>query len=302
MMNNNFECNDIRKFVKETGLFEKFYAIEKYNGNEKKVIIPEEYDGFKVCEIGRDSFKGNKNIEEIELSKYISNIESGAFSNCVNLRSINLENVEYIDVNAFSSSGIESAFLYNVKEINLSAFNDCEKLEEVVIGDGIKEIKNSSFVNCKNMKKLILPDSLEKIGDNAFSGCKKISEIVISDNTKASKYAFEKNVIEIIKNKKKGTKSKTTTYNLEYLIKETKKMKKEEIEKYIKELLKEHKLDQFDPSDITVMNNIGFNKENGELNWNCTRCGNCTCNLFDLLVDKGKMIENFDISGCGYCK
>ena len=72
--------------------------------------------------------------------------------------------------------------------------------------------------------------------------------------------------------------------------------------RFIKKLLGEHKLDHFDTSNITDMNNIGFNKDNGEITWKCPRCGYCTFNLWDLLADNGKMIDNFDISGCGCCK
>lgn len=293
-MENEFEFCDVMRLLEEKGTFEQFYSIKKYNGNDKVVSIPEEYDNLKVYEIGSYCFEENDTVEEVILPKSVLSIGSDAFSFCTNLDRINLENIKYIDVGAFSNSGIKSVALNNIKEINMSAFSDCENLQEVIIGEGIKEINENAFSNCPKLKKVILPESLEKIGKYAFSECNNISEIVLSDKTEVSKNAFEKNVMEIIKNTNKNTKLDSNTYDLEYLLNETREKKIEEIEKYIKDLLKEHKLDKFDTSDITDLNTIGFNKDTGEITWKCHKCGYCTFYLWDLLADNGKMIDNFN--------
>ena len=298
-MENMFKYNDIMRFVNNE--YKKLYSVEKYDGKEKIITIPDTYESLIVYEIGNECFRNNEIIEEVVLPSSVGSIGSSAFSFCKNLKKINLDRINYIDVSSFAYSGIEEIKIDNISEIGMAAFSNCENLKEVIIGGSIKEIKSDTFVNCKNLKKVILPDTVEKIGDNAFSGCKKIEEICVPKNAKISKYAFEKSTLELIKNNKKEKKQIDIIYNLEYLLSETKKMKKEEIELYIKDLLKQHKLDSFDTSDITDMNNIGFNKETGELSWNCTRCGYCTCDLWDLLANKGKMIDKFDISGCGYC-
>jgi len=298
-MGNDFKYNDIMRFI--NGEFKKVYAIEKYDGNEKKVIVPSIYNELDVYEIGNNSFSKNETIEEVVLPTSIGSIGSGVFSFCKNMKTINLDNVKYIDTSAFAYSGIEKLILNNISEIGMSAFSNCEKLTEIVICGDIKEIKSSTFINCKKLKRVILPDTIEKIGDNAFSGCKKIEEIFIPSTAKISKYAFEKNVLNIVKSSSKSD-NKKIEYDLEYLLKETKKMNLNEIESYIKKLIKEHKLDEFKTTDITDMNNLSFDKETGELSWKCNIHGNCSCNLWNLLENKGKMISNFDYSGCGYCK
>ena len=304
-MNDNFEFKKIMSIEtnkdRDIKLVES-YQVEKYNGIEKKIVIPEIIEGIEVRKICPNCFEENGNIEKVILPKTLSNIDYRAFYNCRNLKQINLEDVKYIDIYAFSDTNIEKVLMKNIKEIGMYAFSNCTELQEVVIEDSLKKIDSSAFEECKKLKRVILPESLEEIKDNAFTGCKNIVELVLPSKVKISKAAFDEKTIELLKSDSKDNKTKEKIYNLETLLKETKKMKNYEIELYIKNLLNEHKLSSFDPSEISDMKDISFNRENGELNWKCYRCGYCTCNLWDILENNGKMINNFDISGCGYCK
>ena len=57
----------------------------------------------------------------------------------------------------------------------------------------------------------------------------------------------------------------------------------------------DYEKNKIDPS--TVLPGSGI-----RISWKCHKCGYCTYYLWDLLADKGKMIDKFDISGCGCCK
>ncbi len=57
-----------------------------------------------------------------------------------------------------------------LKEIGLSAFEDCTALEEVEIADGVERIGRNAFLNCTALTSVSVPDSVKEIGD-AFSGC-----------------------------------------------------------------------------------------------------------------------------------
>lgn len=70
--------------------------FQKYNGNEKTVIVP---DGVK--KIGQDAFKYCRTLEKVVLPSSVKTIGHGAFSWCENLREINLENVLHIDAYSF---------------------------------------------------------------------------------------------------------------------------------------------------------------------------------------------------------
>lgn len=298
---NNFEINTTMNIIKkdpENIEIVKVGVINKYNGNEKTVIIPEKVNGLDTVEIGSSAFENNNKIEKIVLPKCVKQIDFNAFYNCTNLKEINLDDVEYIEVGAFNNTSIQNIYIKNLKELKSFAFSACKNLKEVIIEDSLKVVDENAFSGCMQLSKIILPETLAKIKSNAFDKCKNIKELKIPANVKIEKNSFDKKMEDLVF---KITNNKKEEYDLAYLLKETKKMKKNEIEVFINKLLKEHKLDNFDPCAITDMNNITFNKENGELTWQCPRCGYCTYHLWNLLENKGKMIDNFNISGCSLC-
>ena len=120
----------------------------------------------------------------------------------------NSYNVTAIAGEAFKSIGAEFKNLTiseGIKEIGISAFQGCSKIERVVlpttlskIGESafmgcsnladikptsgevslkITEIGASAFYNCTSLEKITLPSTLESIGLNAFAGCSKLTEI-----------------------------------------------------------------------------------------------------------------------------
>lgn len=261
-----------------------------------------------IIEIDSSVFENNDRIEKIKLPNSLKKIGTSTFKDCINLRDINLENIIEMSLSSFENTKIEKVIINNIPFIGGQAFKNCEKLKEVVINDGVKIIGAEAFKNCMNLEKIILPSTLEEIGEEAFANCDNIKEINIPDGAKIGKNSIDKKFIRKSSKVKKETEqiiiedNKEKKSLLNKLLKDTKKMNKDEIEKYVNKLLKEHKLDNFDTSDITDMNVITFNKDNGEITWKCHKCGYCTSYLWDLLADKGKMIDKFDISGCGYCK
>ncbi len=260
-----------------------------------------------IIEIDSSVFENNDRVETIKLPYSLKQIGTATFKDCINLREINLENITKMSLSSFENTKLEKVIINNISSICGNAFKDCSNLKEVVIKDGLKIIGGGAFKNCKNLEKISLPNTLEEIIDEAFANCDNIKEINIPDDVKIGKNSINKKYIPKSSKIKKETQrtiiedTKNNNSLLNKLLKDTKKMNKNEIETYITELLKERKLDNFDTYDITDMNDISFNKENGEITWKCPRCGYCTFYLWDLLADNGKMIDNFNISGCGLC-
>lgn len=301
LMSNEFEFDEFeRREINKDGEYEwvKTYQLKKYNGIEKEIVIPEFVDGIEVRAIGGDCFKDNETVEKVTLPKSIKVIMSYAFSGCIKLKQINLEEVEYIGAYAFISTNIKKVIMKNIEEIGMSAFSNCTELQEVIIENSIKIIGREAFENCKKLNKVVLPESLEQIQNHAFEGCPNIVEFLMPNNVRIGLNTFDEKVRDLLKSYFEANRTK---YNLETLLKETKEMENYEIELYIKKLLKEHKLDSFDLLEISDMNNIAFNKENGEITWKCFSCSYCVYDLWDLLANNGKMIEYFDTYGCGLC-
>jgi len=57
-----------------------------------------------------------------------------------------------------------------------------EKVEEIILYEGVTFIANHAFGNCKNLKSIELPEELLTIGSGAFHSCESLTSIVIPDS------------------------------------------------------------------------------------------------------------------------
>lgn len=77
--------------------------IDKYRGKQSEVTIPTMHDLFMVSDIGSSAFEGNISVTQIHLPEGLYGIRKYAFSDCKNLKSINIPNsVGFVGVAAFS--------------------------------------------------------------------------------------------------------------------------------------------------------------------------------------------------------
>ena len=69
--------------------------------------------------------------------------------------------------------------LDGVITIGNRAFAGCTSLKEIDLPNTVVSIGDEAFENCKELKKLTLPKSLEVLGENVFAGCESLEEIYI---------------------------------------------------------------------------------------------------------------------------
>ena len=69
-----------------------------------------------------------------------------------------------------------------VVEILYRAFENCNELKEIVLGNNIEIIRHNAFHGCKNLKKVILNDGLSCIDSSAFSCCESLEEIQLPNS------------------------------------------------------------------------------------------------------------------------
>lgn len=69
-------------------------------------------------------------------------------------------------------------FKINKKEHLLEKYIEEPGVTEVIIPEGIKEIDRSAFENCQTIRRVVLPEGLEKIGGRAFFDCIALAEII----------------------------------------------------------------------------------------------------------------------------
>ena len=105
-------------------------------------------------------------------------IETGAFEECSDLKSIVIPN--------------------SVTIIGQDAFRDCESLCDVVIPDSVTEIWGSAFFNCPALTHIDIPNSVTKIVSSAFSRT-SLTSIDIPNSVKTiGSYAFSHTPLEKI--------------------------------------------------------------------------------------------------------
>ena len=81
----------------------------------------------------------------------------------------------------------------NVVEIEISAFNGCPYLTEVIFEGTSIILKKAVFQNCNNLRSVTLPPQLQDIPEYLFSGCTQLNTIKLSENLQTiGKSAFEK--------------------------------------------------------------------------------------------------------------
>ena len=156
------------------------YVLDIHKEEAKRINkLKDYYNNKEVTKISARSFM-DKNVSSIKLGKNIKIIERYAFSGCVNLEEINLENVTRIERNAFENC-------YNLKEIKLcnadilsGAFINCENLEEVELNN-VKSLGSLCFAFTK-IETISIPSTVSFVGKDAFYGCNSLKKIYIYGN------------------------------------------------------------------------------------------------------------------------
>lgn len=69
-----------------------------------------------------------------------------------------------------------------VTSIGKWAFYDCSNLTEITIPEGVTSIGDNAFDDCGKLTEITIPEGVTSIGDWAFSKCSSITEITISDS------------------------------------------------------------------------------------------------------------------------
>ena len=139
----------------------------------KKLVIPE-----SVKSLGNKMCYGAKNLEEVVLPNNITVIPDYAFEKCSSLTNINIPtSLVQIRANAFSQTALKEFIApESLKEIWLYAFKDAKELRNVELKN-VTEIGDMVFENCKKLESIVIPETLEEIGASVFGGCSSLQDI-----------------------------------------------------------------------------------------------------------------------------
>lgn len=100
---------------------------------------------------------------------------------------------EYNYLSKHASEQVEIPVNYNdlpVTKINSRAFYACDKIEKVIIPEGMKSIGSYAFYHCDNLKEIVIPKTVRDIGEYAFEGCDSLTSITIPEAVNIGFRAF----------------------------------------------------------------------------------------------------------------
>ena len=124
--------------------------------------------------------------ESIVLPDGLQGISSYAFSGACFTNISIPSSVQYIGSRAFyynqTLETIEFEENSKLTYLGSSVFENCFKLNNVVLPDGLTELSSSTFYDCRALTNVVLPNSLLKIGDDAFNKCTALKSIIIPNS------------------------------------------------------------------------------------------------------------------------
>ncbi|MFI3255761.1 MAG: leucine-rich repeat domain-containing protein [Eubacteriales bacterium] len=134
------------------------YSLNRYNGDEEKVVIPDTFQGEPVVEIGEDVFN-ESSICEVLLPNTLKIIRESAFYECTFL-----EKVEFPE---------------GLLEIQKYSFFRCYSLTNVVLPVSLESVGNKAFFN-NGLTQIVALNENTMFHKGAFQDCEDLEEVSVS--------------------------------------------------------------------------------------------------------------------------
>lgn len=140
-------------------------------------------------------------LKYVNIPEQVKHIPEYCFIKCINLRKIDLENIETIGEQAFKEChSLKEIKLNKIKNMDTAVFYYCANLQSIEINsDDLEEISDGTFMRCDKLTKLKLSDNIKIIGKSSFRGCTSLSLFVGPKNLEKIKdMAFSGNQLQNI--------------------------------------------------------------------------------------------------------
>ena len=183
---------------KTAGVTYRGYGYDdEYSGS---VTIPETitYNSeiYSVTSIGDEAFWNCSGLTEVTIPNSVTYIGTAAFAGCSGLTKVNylgtVDKWVKIDFKNGESNPtyyaedlyVNNELLTDVKitsadSIKDYAFDNCQSIKSVEIGNSVTSIGWSAFADCSGLTSVSIPNSVTSIGDYAFYNCSGLTSITI---------------------------------------------------------------------------------------------------------------------------
>lgn len=147
--------------------------------------IQEEINGCIIDTIESRCFFYCEKLKKVYIPNTIKKIKNDAFRGCKKLKKINDDNniyVKHIGFNAFSDCiSLSSIKLNNLISLGKGAFKNCESLVMVFFPEtGFEVLEENVFCNCPKLMDITLTKDIRIVKDN-FNGCVGLKKIVFKN-------------------------------------------------------------------------------------------------------------------------
>lgn len=140
---------------------------------------------FNIEHIGNSAFENCVELVNVDFAcmQRLNSIGSSAFFKTAIISAQLNKSVTEIGSQAFSESMLESVYMpqnNTLTDISDKLFNKCLNLIEVRLPPNTRNIGLSAFQSCIKINRIDFPNTLTSIGDNAFNECSGLTYIVIN--------------------------------------------------------------------------------------------------------------------------
>lgn len=139
----------------------------------------------KGISLGDSAFSGAILLKEVAFPAGVTDMQELAFSGCHSLSKVDISKSTALTVipnYAFDRTALTEFTVPDcVTQIGNGAFQWCEKLTNLSLGQGVQSIGEEAFAYCP-MSSLVLPDSVTDIGFKSFDNCTSLTDITWPSN------------------------------------------------------------------------------------------------------------------------
>ena len=141
------------------------YKVKNYEGTGAQVSIPANFNEKPVIEIMSHAFEGNTTIRTLSIGDNITAIGDSAF---MGAKFSNLELCENVDNSQLQTIGV-------------SAFENCDSLESVLLPNAVTMVHKRAFRGCDKLASFGFGWNFKDHDDNFIAYCPNLSELYIME-------------------------------------------------------------------------------------------------------------------------